>query len=95
VPGSTLFNYPSGHAAVVTSLALSLVLIVSSAGARPAIRALAGLFTGLFVLVMGWVRLFETAHFLSDVVGGVASGAAVTLMTALLLDKRFRRTAGP
>jgi membrane-associated phospholipid phosphatase len=42
--------------------------------------------SSLFVLVMAKARLAETAHSLSDVVGGVATGAAVTLAAALLLD---------
>jgi undecaprenyl-diphosphatase len=93
VPGSTSFNYPSGHLAVVAALALCLVLIVRAATARPAVRALVVVCAGLLVLLMAWARLVETAHYLSDVVGGVATGVAVTLATALLLDHRPR--AGP
>jgi undecaprenyl-diphosphatase len=94
VPGSTSFNYPSGHVAVVTALALCLVLIVDAATARPAVRALAALCAGLLVLLMASVRLIETAHYFSDVVGGVATGVAVTLATALLLDRPPRARLG-
>jgi membrane-associated phospholipid phosphatase len=94
VPGSPSFNYPSGHVAVVTALALCLVLIVRAATARPAIRALAVLCAGLLVLLMAWARLVETAHFLSDVVGGVATAVAVTLAAALVLDRRRRAGLG-
>jgi membrane-associated phospholipid phosphatase len=59
---------------------------VRSAGARPSIRVSVIACASLFVLVMARARLAETAHSLSDVVGGVATGAAVTLATALLLD---------
>ena len=85
-PGVSVFLYPSGHLAVATALALTLVLVVRSAGARPSIRVSAMACASLFVLVMAKARLAETAHSLSDVIGGVATGAAVTLAAALLLD---------
>jgi membrane-associated phospholipid phosphatase len=85
-PGAGVLLYPSGHLAVATALALTLILVVRSAEARPSIRVSVMACSSLFVLVMARARLAETAHSLSDVVGGVATGAAVTLAAALLLD---------
>jgi membrane-associated phospholipid phosphatase len=85
-PGGSVFLYPSGHLAVATALVLTVILVVRSAGARPSIRVSVVTCAGLFVLVMARARLAETAHSLSDVVGGVATGAAATLAAALLLD---------
>ena len=93
-PVSTVFHYPSGHVAVATAVALSLVLIVRSSTARPATRTIAVLSAGLLVLLMALARLVETAHVLSDVVGGAATGVAVTLAVALLLDGRRRAGDG-
>ena len=90
-PASTVFHYPSGHVAVATALALSLVLILWPTMTRPRVKALVGLCAALLVLLMAWARLVETAHLLSDVVGGVSTGVAVTLGTALLLDRRSVR----
>ena len=45
-PGSTVFLYPSGHVAVATALALSLVLILRPAMARPRVKLLVGLSVG-------------------------------------------------
>ena len=90
IPGSTVFHYPSGHVAVAAALALCLVLVVRSVRARPATRTVAVLSAGLLVLLMALARLVETAHVLSDVVGGAATGVAVTLAVALLLDGRDR-----
>ena len=89
-PDSTTFHYPSGHVAVATAVALSLVLIVHSSRARSAIRMAAVVATGLLVLLMALTLLVETAHLFSDVVGGVATGVAVTLAAALLLDGSVR-----
>ena len=73
-PASTVFHYPSGHVAVATALALSLVLILRPTMTRPRVKALVGLCAALLVLLMAWARLVETAHLLSDIVGGVSTG---------------------
>jgi membrane-associated phospholipid phosphatase len=86
-PGSAIFHYPSGHVAVATALALSLVLILRPTMTRPRVKALVGLCAALLVTLMAWARLVETAHLLTDVVGGVSMGVAVTLGAALLLDR--------
>jgi membrane-associated phospholipid phosphatase len=49
----------------------------------------------LFVVVMGVARVVESAHLLSDVVGGVGTGVAVTLTAALLLDRARARGEPP
>ena len=90
-PASTVFHYPSGHVAVATALALTLVLILWPTMTRPRGRALVGLGAALLVSLMAWARLVETAHLLTDVVGGVSTGVAVTLGAALLLDRRSVR----
>jgi membrane-associated phospholipid phosphatase len=89
-PASIVLHYPSGHVAVVTALALSLVLILRPSVARPRIKLLIGLSAALLVSLMAWARLVETAHLLTDVVGGVSIGVAVTLGAALLLDRSVR-----
>jgi membrane-associated phospholipid phosphatase len=90
-PASTVFHYPSGHVAVATALALSLVLILRPTLPRPRAKALVGLCAALLVSLMAWARLVETAHLLTDVVGGASTGVAVTLGAALLLDRRSVR----
>jgi membrane-associated phospholipid phosphatase len=94
VPGATTFHYPSGHMAVATTLALSLVLIMHAARVRPMVRNAAAVFMGLLVLLMAVALLVQTAHLLSDVVGGVTTGAAVTLAAALALESRPSATLG-
>jgi membrane-associated phospholipid phosphatase len=89
-PASIVFHYPSGHVAVLTALALSLVLILRLTLARPPVKLLVGLSAALLVSLMAWARLVETALLLTDVVGGVSIGVAVTLGAALLLDRSVR-----
>jgi membrane-associated phospholipid phosphatase len=90
-PASTVFHYPSGHVAVATALALTLVLILWPTMTRPRVKALVGLGAALLVSLMAWARVVETAHLLTDVIGGVSTGMAVTLGAALLLDRRSVR----
>jgi len=90
-PESTTFHYPSGHVAVATALAVSLVLLVRFAWARPAVRLATALATSLLVVAMALAVLVATAHLFSDVVGGAATGVAVTLAAAWLLDRSVRR----
>jgi membrane-associated phospholipid phosphatase len=78
-PASTVFHYPSGHVTVATALALSLVLILRSTLPRPRAKALVGLCAALLVSLMAWARLVETAHLLTDDVGGASTGVAATL----------------
>jgi undecaprenyl-diphosphatase len=87
---STAFHYPSGHVAVATALALSLVLILRPTMTRPRVKLLVGLSAAFLVSLMAWARLVETAHLLTDIVGGVSIGVAVTLGAALLLDRSVR-----
>jgi membrane-associated phospholipid phosphatase len=89
-PASTVFHFPSGHVAVVTALALSLVLILQLTMTRPRVKTLVRLAAALFVSLMALARLVETAHLVTDVVGGVSTGVAVTLGAALLLDCSVR-----
>lgn len=86
---STVFLYASGHVAVATALVLSLVLILRPAMARPRVKLFV-LSVALLVPMMALARLVETAHVLTDVAGGVSTGVAMTLGTALLLDCSVR-----
>jgi undecaprenyl-diphosphatase len=93
-PASTVFHYPSGHVAVATALVLGLVLILRPAIGRPRVK-LVGLSVALLVPVMALARMVETAHLLTDVLGGVSTAVAVTLGTALLLDHGRPLSPGP
>jgi membrane-associated phospholipid phosphatase len=95
VPEAEVSHYPSGHLAAGTAFALSLVLVVRRTGVAPAARTAVAVAACLFVVVMGVARVVESAHLLSDVVGGVGTGGAVTLTAALLLDRARARGEPP
>jgi membrane-associated phospholipid phosphatase len=83
--GLESFGYPSGRAALVTSLVLLLVLILRAAAVRPLVRTVVAVLGSAYVLSMAWARVATGQHFLADVVGGVSAGVAVTLAAALLI----------
>jgi membrane-associated phospholipid phosphatase len=89
-PESTTFHYPSGHVAVATALAVSLLLLVRLVRPRPAVRLATVAAASLLVVAMALAILVATAHLFSDVVGGVATGVAVTLAAAWLVDRSVR-----
>jgi membrane-associated phospholipid phosphatase len=95
VPEADVSHYPSGHLAVGTAVALSLVLVMRWTSTAPATRTAVTVAACLFVVVLGVARVVESAHLLSDVVGGVGTGVAVTLTAALLLDGRRARGDQP
>jgi undecaprenyl-diphosphatase len=91
--GLASFSYPSGRAALATSLVLLAVLVLRAAGVRSVVRALVGVLGTIYVLAMAWARVSTGQHWLTDVVGGMSVGVAVTLVTLLVLTARRQRTS--
>jgi membrane-associated phospholipid phosphatase len=86
--------FPSGHATVTVAF-YAMLAIVLSRGAPPGKRALVWSGAALVVLVVGASRVYLGAHWLTDVLGGYALGAAwaAVLIVAMLLVSS-RRTGG-
>jgi undecaprenyl-diphosphatase len=76
-------SFPSGHSASAAAFATGVAL--ESPGAGAAIAPLAG--------AVAYSRLHVGAHWLSDVVGGAALGAAVAAAGKLLIPARIRHPA--
>jgi|SRR5215217_2943245 len=88
LPGGGPRMYPSGHLAIATAVAVTVVLVVRAGMVSARAHRAVGLLAVLLVLVAAWARLTETAHSLSDVVGGITTGLAVALGLALALSAR-------
>ena len=73
-------SFPSGHSASAAAFSAGVAFDSPVAGA--AIAPLAG--------AIGYSRLHTGAHWLSDVIGGFAIGAAVAVLGAVLLPVRAR-----
>jgi membrane-associated phospholipid phosphatase len=92
-PSPSGYAFPSGHATMAVAFyGLCAWLVLRSRLSRPwKVAAVAG--SVLLVLVVGASRVYLSAHWLSDVLGGYATGAAwLTLcITALRLTAIKRR----
>lgn len=82
------FSYPSGHVAIITTLALVGMLVLRAGRVRPQLvgAAVVGAAGTIGVVAVSLVVL--RFHFVSDVVGGAALGVAVTLTAALVASVR-------
>lgn len=84
-------SFPSGHAVAGAVVAISLVIVFVQPG--PARRNLEIAAAGFAVLMAG-TRVYLGAHWLTDVFGGVALGAACAIGAAAIVQ-RFIRSQAP
>jgi len=78
--GADAFSFPSGHASSATAFYLLLGWMASRPLA-PRRRPLVWLVAGAIILLTAVSRIYVGAHWPSDVVGGVALGAALAGLT--------------
>lgn len=84
------FSFPSGHALVSLSVYGSIAIVVARhAPSRRAAAAVLGL-AAAWVVAIGFSRLYLGVHFLSDVLAGLAAGAAWLALLYLALEARTR-----
>jgi undecaprenyl-diphosphatase len=81
-------SFPSGHAIGGAVLAVGLVVAFVPAG--PARRNMEMVAAG-FALLMSASRVYLGAHYLTDVVAGVAFGAAVAIWAAVVVHRFYLR----
>lgn len=84
--GADAFSFPSGHAASAAALFATLAFVTcrrASAGVSWAIAGLAALMIGL----TGLSRIYVGAHWLSDVLAGVALGGALAVAGMALISR--------
>jgi undecaprenyl-diphosphatase len=84
-PGGPALVYPSGHLVVASAACLTLVLVLWVTTAPSRARVAVVVMAVGAVLVIAAARLVETVHFLTDVLGGVATGIVVTVGAALAI----------
>lgn len=80
-------SFPSGHAVAGAVVAISLVIVLVQPG--PARRNLE-IAAAAFAVVMAGTRVYLGAHWLTDVFGGVALGAACAIGAAAIVQRYIR-----
>jgi undecaprenyl-diphosphatase len=89
---TTGYSFPSGHAVAGAAIAVSLVIVLVPAGPR---RRNLEMIAVAFAVVMGLSRVYLRAHWLSDVVAGVALGTAVAIAIAVMIHYVVARGRDP
>lgn len=85
------YGFPSGHA--MSSMTLVVALVVLTWGSREK-RWLVWILGSLFVLSIGWTRLYLGVHYPSDILAGwTASVAWATGVSLLIRPYRAKQTS--
>jgi membrane-associated phospholipid phosphatase len=87
---TTSYSFPSGHAITGAVVAVGLMIVLVP---PTRMRTLYWAIGVAYIAAMAWGRVYVRAHWLSDVTAGVAIGATVVLLGALLflwLDDRAK-----
>lgn len=79
------YGFPSGHA--MSSMTFIAVLVILTWGNR--ICKWIALFGGLFVLTIGWTRLYLGVHYPSDILAGWAASIAWAIGVRLLIKPNY------
>lgn len=85
---TTGYSFPSGHAVAGATIVIALVIVLVPAGPR---RRNLEMLAAAFAVAMGLSRVYLRAHWLSDVVAGVALGAVVAVGVALAMHYLVHR----
>jgi membrane-associated phospholipid phosphatase len=92
-PNAYAWGYPSAHVlGAVVFFGMTLYLLrVLGVGVRQ--RALMTTIASVLVVGVALSRLWVNAHWLSDVIGGIAGGMAIVFTVAIAIDARGARAA--
>jgi membrane-associated phospholipid phosphatase len=87
------FSFPSGHALVSLAVYGSIALVVAGHARSRRLAAAVLALAAIWILAIGFSRLYLGVHFLSDVLAGYAAGAAWLALLYVSIDVRGRYTS--
>ena len=87
------FSFPSGHALVSLAVYGSIALVVARHTRSRRLAAAVLAVAAIWILAIGFSRLYLGVHFLSDVLAGYAAGAAWLALLYVSIEVRGRYTS--
>jgi membrane-associated phospholipid phosphatase len=87
------FSFPSGHSLVSLAVYGSIALVVARHARSRRVAATALGVAAVWILAIGFSRLYLGVHFLSDVIAGFAAGAAWLALLYIALEGGSRYTS--
>jgi undecaprenyl-diphosphatase len=91
-PNTVMYAFPSSHTFGIVVFFGVLVYLLWALGIAPGRRRVAAVLAALLVVAVGASRVYLNAHWVGDVVGGLAGGAAFVSAAVLVTDRRLRAT---
>lgn len=88
-PNTVMWAFPSAHTFGIVIFLGVLVYLLWALDVAPARRRLATLGGMAIVLAVAGSRVYLNAHWIGDVIGGLAGGAAFVLTAVLVIDRRL------
>ncbi len=79
------YSFPSGHATISTTLALSLYLIFKN---KTSYKNLLLLFTIAYPIIISFTRVYLNVHYLSDVLCGIVLGSVCVSLVYITLKEK-------
>jgi len=87
------YSFPSGHAQVSLAVYGALALVVARRVPSRRLAVAVMVVAALWILAIGFSRLYLGVHFLSDVLAGYAAGAAWLALLYVVIEMRGRYTS--
>lgn len=86
-PSMRDYGFPSGHVFGVTVFVLIAVYLLWRFETPAPCQRMARVVGALFIVLVGYSRLYASAHWFSDVVGGLLVGSAFAVGAMLVVDR--------
>jgi len=93
----TVFNiilpsFPSGHVMTYIAFASTLLYLYISHVKNQGLRILISAAALAWMFITGWIRLYFSSHYITDILGGYGLGMAWTVFALTAVDYYFFRT---
>ncbi|MEG2310508.1 MAG: phosphatase PAP2 family protein [Clostridia bacterium] len=87
----TGFSFPSGHAMLCTAMYVMLIYLIFRYLKNTKFKVIITVMTSLFILAIGFTRIYLGVHYTTDILGGYLLGIIVATFVYYIYDKYFEK----